>query len=531
MTALLEIRGLVIESRNSAAPLVRSCNLSVNRGEVVGIVGESGSGKTMVAKSILGLLPPGVSQIAGSITLDGKDMAGLSLRELRSIRGGTVGMIFQEPMTSLNPSMTIGHQLEEGLRLHRRYSRDERRSRVIDMLARVGIRDAEAALDRHPHQFSGGMRQRIMIASVMLLEPALLIADEPTTALDALIQKDVLDLMIGLAREKNTAILFVSHDLAMISRYTQQTIVMAQGEIVESGRTAEVMTRPEHPYTRKLLASVPRRITVPGRSPERPIIEMEGLAVDYRNPDRSFWKPVSRRIVENIDLSIYPGEVVALVGESGSGKTTVGRAAVGLLRSVAGRVLFEGKPIKRNGDNYASYRRNCQMVFQDPYSSLDPRMTIGALVAEPLRMTGAMTSAEKRERVLAMLNEVNLTGDFANRFPHQLSGGQRQRVAIARALIGTPKFIVADEPVSALDVTVRAQVLELFNRLQQRHHFACLFISHDLDVVEAVADRVVVMRAGELVESGTTEAVFSRPRHEYTCRLLNARIRRESVEA
>lgn len=531
MTALLEIRRLVIESRNSAVPLVRSCNLSVNRGEVVGIVGESGSGKTMVAKSILGLLPPGVRQIAGSITLDGRDMARLPPSELRSIRGGMVGMIFQEPMTSLNPSMTIGRQLDEGLRLHRRYSRGERRSRIVDMLVRVGIRDAEAALDRHPHQFSGGMRQRMMIASVMLLEPALLIADEPTTALDALIQKDVLDLMIGLAREKNTAILLVSHDLAMISRYTQQTIVMAQGEIVESGRTAEVMARPEHHYTRKLLASVPRRIALPGRSAERPIIKMEGLAVDYRSPDRSFWKPVSKRIVENIDLSVYPGEVVALVGESGSGKTTIGRAAVGLLQFSAGRLLFEGEPIKRNGAGYDSYRRNCQMVFQDPYSSLDPRMTIGALVAEPLRMMAAITSSEKRERVLAMLNEVSLTADFADRFPHQLSGGQRQRVAIARALIGNPKFIVADEPVSALDVTVRAQVLELFNRLQRRYGFACLFISHDLDVVEAVADRVVVMYAGELVESGTPEMVFSQPRHEYARRLLNARIKPESVEA
>ncbi|MGV1760996.1 dipeptide ABC transporter ATP-binding protein [Rhizobium sp. A22-96] len=523
MPNLLEIDGLTLTAPNSRAVLVNGCTLSLGQGEILGIVGESGSGKTMITKSILGLLPPGVVQTAGKVILNGKNIARLSPRELRSVRGTSVGMIFQEPMTSLNPSMTIGRQLEEGLRLHRRYSQDERRARIIDMLARVGIREPKAALDRYQHQFSGGMRQRMMIASAMLLEPALLIADEPTTALDALVQKDVLELMIELAREKDTAILLVSHDLAMISRYTERTIVMARGEIVEVGRTADVMVRPTHPYTAKLLASSPKRNPIRQVDSRMPIIDIQDLAVDYRTSGGLSWRPASKRAVENINLSVYPGEVVAIVGESGSGKTTIGRTAVGLLQPSSGTLLFEGAPVKRNGANYRNYRRNCQMVFQDPYSSLDPRLTIGTLVAEPLRVTERITTAEKRERMLAMLNEVGLAPEFAERFPHQLSGGQRQRIAIARALIGRPKFIVADEPVSALDITVRTQVLDLFNRLQQQYGFSCLFISHDLDVVEAVADRIVVMRSGKIVEAGKTSDIFHQPQHEYTRQLLQAR--------
>ena len=361
------------------------------------------------------------------------------------------------------------------------------------MFARVGIKEPGAALDRFQHQFSGGMRQRTMIASAMLLEPVLLIADEPTTVLDALIQKDALELMIELAREKDTAILLVSHSLAMISRYTERTIVMARGEIVEAGRTADVMARPTHPYTAKLLASTPKSNPTRRADSQMPIIDIQDLAIDYRTSGGFSWRPVSKRAVENINLSIYPGEVVAIVGESGSGKTTVGRTAVGLLQPSSGKLLFEGAPVKRNDTSCYAYRRNCQMVFQDPYSSLDPRITIGALVAEPLRMIKGITTAEKHECVLAMLSEAGLAPEFADRFPHQLSRGQHQRIAIAKSLIGRPKFIVADEPVSVLDVTVRAQVLDLFNRLQQQYGFSCLFISHDLYMVEAVADRIVVL--------------------------------------
>ncbi|NLR99898.1 ABC transporter ATP-binding protein [Rhizobium sp. P38BS-XIX] len=523
MAGLLEIDNLTLSREKTGDPVVKSVSFSMQAGEIVGIVGESGSGKTMVARSILRLVPPGLKQASGSIVVNGRNIADLLTRELRSVRGGVVGMIFQEPMTSLNPSMKIGRQLEEGLRLHRQYPRNERHRRIVDMLSRVGIRNPEAALDSYPHQFSGGMRQRIMIASTMLLEPQLLIADEPTTALDAIVQKDVLELMIGLARAKNTAILIVSHDLAMISRYTDRTIVMAQGAIVEAGPTSETMGNPTHPYTRKLLASIPRRAPARIEDGLKPLIEVKGLAVDYPTAERMAWKAASKRVVDNIELNVYPGEVVAVVGESGSGKTTIGKAITGLLQPSAGVLLFEGMPVQRRSAAYQAYRRNCQMVFQDPYSSLDPRMSIGALVSEPLRLVSGLGAAERRERMLSMLNEVGLAAEFAERLPHQLSGGQRQRVAIARALIGDPKFIVADEPVSALDVTIRAQVLDLFNRLQQRHGFSCLFISHDLDVVEAIADRVYIMRAGGIVECGKTHAIFTSPSHDYTRQLLASR--------
>ncbi|MCM2450092.1 dipeptide ABC transporter ATP-binding protein [Agrobacterium vitis] len=522
MTTLLTIEDMTISVRSSG-DLVRSCNLTIDQGEVIGIVGESGSGKTMVAKSILGLLPPGVAIAAGAISLLGRDMARLTPKERQKIRGGTVGMIFQEPMTSLNPSMTIGKQLEEGLRLHRPYKHTERQARIVAMLERIGFSSPAEALDRYPHQFSGGMRQRIMIASVMLLQPALLIADEPTTALDALIQKDVLELMMELARENNTAILLVSHDLTMISRYTGRTIVMAKGEIVEAGLTGDVMAHPAHPYTRKLLASVPKRSATRPTISTRAIVEIQGLTVDYQSSGGLFRKSDVKRAVENIDIAVYPGEVVAVIGESGSGKTTVGRTAAGLLQPSAGRLLYDGRAVIKGGTGYRDYRRNCQMVFQDPYSSLNPRMTISAIVAEPLRNGPVLTKLEKIAKTSQMLEEVGLPAQYHGRFPHQLSGGQRQRVAIARALISGPKFVVADEPVSALDVTVRAQVLDLFNTLQHRHGFSCLFITHDLEVVDAVADRVIVMRAGQIVESGSKESVLDHPKHDYTRKLLASR--------
>lgn len=522
MPALLEITDLNIAAKNIA--LVHSCSLTVEPGEIVGIVGESGSGKTMVAKSILGLLPPGVRRTNGRIVLNGRDIGQYSDHQFRHIRGAVVGMIFQEPMTSLNPSMTIGRQLEEGLRLHRRYTRVERRTQILEMLRRVGILDPEKALSAHPHQFSGGMRQRIMIASVMLLEPALLLADEPTTALDALIQKDVLDLMVELAREKNTAILIVSHDLAMISRYCKRMIVMANGEIVEAGKTADVMQRPTHAYTSRLLASIPKLRPPRKKSELRPIIELQNVAVDYRARASFFGKATSKRAIEHVSLQVLPGEVVALIGESGSGKTTIGRTAAGLLRPTVGSLIFNGAKVNARDANYSIYRQNCQMIFQDPYSSLDPRMTIARIVAEPLGVSGYGNSVEKYKRTMMILEEVGLGSEFAERFPHQLSGGQRQRVAIARALIGNPQFVVADEPVSALDVSMRGQVLELFNRLQARYGFSCLFISHDLDVVEAVADRIFIMRHGEIIEAGDADRVLKSPVHDYARQLLGTRL-------
>jgi peptide/nickel transport system ATP-binding protein len=522
---LLSVEGLTLEVARTGMQVVKGISFTVAPGELLGIVGESGSGKTMAARAAMRLEPPAVRRVGGSIRFEGRDITTMPLSELRQLRGARIGMVFQEPMTSLNPSMTVGRQLEEGLVLHRRdLSADARRSLVLDMLDRVGIAEPVAALSAYPHQFSGGMRQRIMLASVMLLRPALLIADEPTTALDAVIQREVLELVVDLTRDDGTAVVMISHDLSMVARYTDRVIVMQEGAIVEEGPTRDLLQHPRHPYTRKLLAAMPRR--GPARDVNRasvPIVEVRDLVVQYAGRQGFLRRSAPKRALHGIGLHIDPGEVVALVGGSGSGKTTLGRAIAGMIRPSGGDILFSGRPIDgpRTG-HWADYRLNCQMVFQDPYSSLDPRMKTGALVREALRLVPGMSGPERRERVAEVLEEVGLGGEFAERYPHELSGGQRQRVAIARAIVRRPAFVIADEPVSALDTTVRAQVLDLFAKLQQRHGFACLFISHDLGVVEQVADRVVVMQHGSIVEEGDRDAVFDAPRHGYTRQLLSA---------
>jgi peptide/nickel transport system ATP-binding protein len=523
MTELLSVEGLRLSVARTGLDVVDGVSFRIAPGEIVGIVGESGSGKTLAARAVMGLEPPGIRRTAGAVRFEGRDVAKLSPGELRSLRGARVGMVFQEPMTSLNPSMTIGRQLEEGLALHRRLSAAERRKLILEMLVRVGLKDPEGALGAYPHEFSGGMRQRIMLASVMLLQPALLIADEPTTALDAVVQRDVLELMVDLTRARGTAVLMISHDLSMVARYTDRIIVMCKGEIVEEGATQDLLREPRHPYTRKLLAAMPRRM--PARvvpSAPTPIVEVRDLVVEYGGKAGFLRRQPGKRALDGVSLSIRPREVVALVGGSGSGKTTLGRTIAGLLSPTAGEIRYAGRPILRGSEGWADYRLNCQMVFQDPYSSLDPRMTIGALVREALRQVTGMSSAEKTGRVDEVLAEVGLGDGFADRYPHELSGGQRQRVAIARAVVRRPAFVIADEPVSALDVTVRAQVLDLIAGLQERHGFSCLFISHDLGVVEQVADRVIVMQDGRIVEQGSRDAVFDRPQHPYTRRLLSA---------
>jgi peptide/nickel transport system ATP-binding protein len=441
--------------------------------------------------------------------------------ELRKLRGARVGIVFQEPMTSLNPSMTVGRQLDEGLALHTELDEAARRDRVLAMLRQVSIPDPEAALAAYPHQFSGGMRQRIMLASAMLLEPDLLIADEPTTALDAVVQRDVLDLMVSLTQANGSAVLMISHDLALVARYARRIVVMQKGEIVEMGTADDIFRHPSHPYTRKLLAAMPRRLParqLPQDAP--PVVAVNDLVCDYGGG----WlkRGGTKRALHGVNLKVGPGEVVALVGGSGSGKTTLGRAIAGLLRPTSGEVAFLGAPVWGGGPVSRDYRLNCQMVFQDPYSSLDPRMTVAQLVGEALRHVSGITSQEKKIRIGEVLDEVGLGGEYADRYPHELSGGQRQRVAIARAVARRPRFIIADEPVSALDVTVRAQILDLFASLQQRHGFSCLFISHDLSVVEQVADRVVVLQSGRIVEQGSRDAIFDAPQHAYTRRLLSA---------
>jgi peptide/nickel transport system ATP-binding protein len=517
---LLSVNSLSLEVAHTGLEVVKGISFDIAPGEIFGIVGESGSGKTLATRALISLLPPAIKVTGGSVRYKGRDVLKMKDRELRHLRGGEIGVVFQEPMTSLNPSMTIGRQLEEGLVLHTKLSPQERRDRILDMLKRVGIREPEGALAAYPHEFSGGMRQRIMLASVMLLKPALLIADEPTTALDAVIQRDVMELMVELTRAEGTAVLLISHDLPMVARYTSRIVVMEKGSIVEQGRTEDLLDAPQHDYTRKLLSSLPFRGEARSLDTSKaPMVSARNIVVDYAGRKSMLKKAKPKRALHGISIDIHEGEVVALVGGSGSGKTTLGRTIAGLVKESEGDIRFQGRS---RDDDWRDYRLNCQMVFQDPYSSLDPRMTILALVEEALRLVPDLDAQAKRKRALETLEEVGLNADYASRYPHELSGGQRQRVAIARAIARRPRFLIADEPVSALDVTVRAQVLDLFSDLQKRYGFSCLFISHDLGVVEQVADRVVVMQDGRIIEEGDRDAIFDNPKQAYTRRLLSA---------
>jgi peptide/nickel transport system ATP-binding protein len=522
---LLSMKDLRIEAdKPGGLALLEGLSFDLAAGERLAIVGESGSGKTMATRAIPGLLGPGVHRAGGTIRFDGRELTTLPERDLRAIRGAGIGMVFQEPMTSLNPALAIGRQLAEGLRLHRKLADVEIRRRCIDMLRRVRIKDPENCLASYPHQFSGGMRQRIMLASVLLLTPRLLIADEPTTALDTLSQREVLDLMVELTREMGTALLLITHDLGLVAQYTDRVLVLEKGVLVEAGDTSDVLAQPKHPYTAKLVGSLPRkaegRAPVPANAPV--LLSIEGAIVEYPGKPGLFRAGAPTCVLDGIDLKVRQGEIVALVGASGSGKTTLGRAALGLKPLAGGRILFEGEDIAkfdRGGER--GFRRAAQLVFQDPFSSLDPRLCVQEIVAAPLRHLPGLSKEERRARVLTTLDEVGLCG-FGDRLPHQMSGGQRQRIAIARAIVSGPRLVVADEPVSALDLTIQLQVLTLLQKLQQERGFACLFITHDLAVVEQIADRVVVLEQGRVVEEGQTEAVFADPRHDYTRALLAA---------
>jgi peptide/nickel transport system ATP-binding protein len=517
MSELLRIEGLSLESA-AGEPLLADFWLSLAPGEVVALVGESGSGKTLASRAVLGLLPPGVRRTAGTVRFEGRDVTALTDRELRRLRGGRIGMVFQEPMTSLNPAMRIGDQLEEGLKLHRAMTAAERREACLAMLARVRIKDPAACLAAYPHEFSGGMRQRIMLASVMLLKPALLIADEPTTALDTLAQREVLDLMAELAADNGTAVILITHNLGLVARYASRALVLEKGRTVEAGPADAVLSAPKDPYTRRLVDSLPRRTPARSHPAAPPLLTVKDLTVAYRRRGAEAGLPA----VRGVSLEVAPGEMVAVVGGSGSGKTTLGRAVLGLIPGATGEVRFDGlDPLDLKGPDRTAFRRQTQLVFQDPYSSLDPRMRVRQIVAEPLRLLRELSRAERRQRLEETLADVGL-GPFAERFPHQMSGGQRQRVAIARAVVARPRFVVADEPVSALDATIQAQVLALFQKLQADYGFACLFVTHDLSVVEQIADRVVVMRDGAIVETGPRDQVLDRPQDPYTRELLAA---------
>jgi peptide/nickel transport system ATP-binding protein len=526
--ALLSVNNLTIGFPQTDAmhQVTQDVSFALNEGESLAVVGESGSGKTMIGRALLGLLPDQARILSGDVRFEGREQLANNAAQWRAVRGTGIGMVFQEPMVSLNPALRIGDQLTEALVRRRHIAADTARGQAVAMLERVRVRDAAGCMRRYPHEFSGGMRQRILLAAVMLLRPKLLIADEPTTALDCVVQKEVLDLMLELTREEGSALIFISHNLALVSAYTERVLVMRRGIVVESGPVSSVLARPTHDYTRALLDALPRRGNaksrpLPGTEANTPTIEVRDVAIDYPVTGAWFAKRMARA-VQPLSFSVRAGETVAIVGESGSGKTSIAKAILGLADLAEGQILHNGHAFLDAGRSaLQAARRSIQMVFQDPYSSLDPRMRVDALVREGLRADRSLTPRMRNDRVATALDDVGLA-EFHSRLIHQLSGGQRQRVAIARALASRPSMIIADEPVSALDVTVQKQILDMLVTLQARYGFACLLISHDLGVVEQIADRVLVMFRGYIVEEGSRDAVFDNPTHPYTRRLLRA---------
>jgi len=518
--ALLEIDDLRVTIGDT--PILNGLSLSLDAGQVLGVVGESGSGKSMTALSILGLLPQ-AARVEGAIRFAGQDLTRLSEAELCDVRGASIGMVFQEPMTALNPVMTIGDQVAEVVRRRRGGSRAQALDAARQALERVGLPAARFPLGRYPHELSGGQRQRVAIAIAIVLSPLLIIADEPTTALDVTTQAQILDLLRQLVREDGAALILVSHDLAVVAGIADQVAVMKDGRIVETGETAALFADLKHPYTRALAADA-TRVPVRRRRPDLSapaILEARDVVRDYPGPRRLLRAGPAFRAVAGVSLAIRPGEIVGLVGESGCGKSTLLRTLLALEAPRGGQVRLAGQPFSPAAPR--ALRRHIQVVFQDPHGSFDPRWTVERLVAEPLHLLDARPSpAERRRKVEAVLAQVGLPAEAADRHPHQFSGGQRQRIAIARALIVEPSVIALDEAVSALDVTVRAEVLDLLARLSDDLGLAYLFVSHDMGVVRGLTDRVLVMRAGQIVEQGPTAEVFAHPQHPYTAELIAA---------
>jgi len=525
-------------------PAAIDLNYRVKRGEVLAIVGESGSGKSSSSMALLGLLPP-TARVTGSIELLGRQIAGLDQRELRKVRGSQIAVIFQEPMTALNPVYTVGFQLVETLRTHFGMTPADAKERAIELLTKVEMPEPAIAFNKYPHQLSGGQRQRAMIAQAISCDPVLLIADEPTTALDVTVQAEILELLRSLRTRLDSAILLITHDMGVVADLADSMMVMKDGRVVEQGTAIEIFTKPQHPYTQSLLSSVPHLgatatesgSAVTERTGQKPILSFKDVAIEY--PKRG--RVPAFRAADNINLQVYPGEIVGLVGESGSGKTTLGRAAVGLLPIKEGTLISAGIDIsKANAKELRPLRRKAGIVFQDPGSSLNPRMPIGESIGEPLFLAGEAKGEALSKRVEELLTSVELPKSYRNRYPHELSGGQRQRVGIARALALAPDLLIADEPTSALDVSVQARFLDLLQDLQQKLQFACLFISHDLAVVDMLAHRIAVMHRGKLVEQGPRDQILRNPQDPYTQRLIAAvplpdpvaqRERRESRQA
>jgi microcin C transport system ATP-binding protein len=519
--SLVEVKALSVAF--GERPAVIDAAFTVDKGETLALVGESGSGKSTVALSLLRLLAPG-ARAQGSVVLDGTSVLDAPERALRRLRGGVAGMIFQEPMTSLNPLHRIGRQVAEAVTLHVPMRGAALRRRVMDLLRQAGFPDAAGRLEAFPHQLSGGQRQRVMIAMALAADPRLLIADEPTTALDVTIQAQILELLAQLKAARSLALLLISHDLAIVRRYADRVCVMQHGVIVEAGAVARVFERPQHAYTRMLLAAEPKGAPAPVSTLAPVVIEAENLRVAFAIRRGVLRRQVGEVLaVDGVSVSVRAGETVGLVGESGSGKTTLGFAMLRLERA-QGRIRFESRDISGLSRRaLRPLRARAQFVFQDPYSSLSPRLSVGEIVGEGLAVhEPRLPSAQRLSRVAAALEEVGLEAAFMERYPHEFSGGQRQRIAIARAIVLKPRLVVLDEPTSALDVSVQAQVVELLRDLQARHGLAYLFISHDLRVVRAMAHRIVVLRHGRVVEQGEAAAVLARPREAYTRALMEA---------
>ena len=529
---ILDVRDLNVRFRQDGKTThaVKGVSFSLEKGETVALVGESGSGKSVTALSTVQLLDE-AAHLSGSITYDGAEMVGADARELRRVRGNDISFIFQEPMTSLNPLHTLEKQLRESIELHQGLRGPAVRERIIELLERVGIRDAESRLTAYPHQLSGGQRQRVMIAMALANGPDLLIADEPTTALDVTIQAQILDLLEDLKRDEGMSMLFITHDLTIVRKIADRVCVMKDGEIVETGPTKDIFDNPQHPYTQRLLAAESAGLPAPVPADAPIVAETDQLKI---------WFPIVRgllkrtagyvKAVNSASLTVRAGETVGIVGESGSGKTTLALAIMKLLKS-EGRILFQGNEIQNyNQSQVRPLRTDMQIVFQDPYGSLSPRMTIEQIISEGVVEHKLDRGIDRREMVSEIMEEVGLDPSHMDRYPHEFSGGQRQRIAIARAMVLRPKLLVLDEPTSALDMTVQVQIVDLLRRLQEKYGLAYLFISHDLKVVRALSHKVMVMKQGDVVEAASAAEIFDAPKTAYTKALMAAAFEGRAVD-